>query len=132
LYDERPEQPGKVNTRWGGFVDGLDQFDAEFFGISPREAERLDPQQRLQGSAAQRHGGSPAPRRLLRFRRAAAQPVFGPEAAECRPGQAALAASHTKRRLAKPTSVGSFQCDRPPSGTMAGASASPALTLAAP
>lgn len=49
-----------------------------------------------QGSAAQRHGGSPAPRRLLRFRRASAQPVFGPEAAECRPGQAALAASHTK------------------------------------
>jgi acyl transferase domain-containing protein len=36
-----------VNTRWGGFVDGLDQFDAEFFGISPRAAERLDPQQRL-------------------------------------------------------------------------------------
>jgi acyl transferase domain-containing protein len=36
-----------VNTRWGGFVDGLDQFDPEFFGISPRAAERLDPQRRL-------------------------------------------------------------------------------------
>jgi myxalamid-type polyketide synthase MxaE and MxaD len=34
-------------TRWGGFLDGIENFDAEFFGISPREAERLDPQQRL-------------------------------------------------------------------------------------
>ena len=31
----------------GGFLDHIDEFDAEFFGISPREAERLDPQQRL-------------------------------------------------------------------------------------
>ncbi|MFI4954807.1 MAG: SDR family NAD(P)-dependent oxidoreductase, partial [Gammaproteobacteria bacterium] len=30
-----------------GFIEGIDQFDAEFFGISPREAELLDPQQRL-------------------------------------------------------------------------------------
>ncbi|MFJ8577835.1 SDR family NAD(P)-dependent oxidoreductase [Micromonospora sp. NPDC093277] len=31
----------------GGFLDGVDQFDAGFFGISPREAEDIDPQQRL-------------------------------------------------------------------------------------
>lgn len=31
----------------GGFLDHVDQFDAEFFGISPREAARMDPQQRL-------------------------------------------------------------------------------------
>ncbi|MDP1794308.1 MAG: SDR family NAD(P)-dependent oxidoreductase, partial [Acidimicrobiales bacterium] len=38
---------GRMNTRWGGFVDGIDQFDAAYFGISPREAAHMDPQQRL-------------------------------------------------------------------------------------
>jgi acyl transferase domain-containing protein len=46
-YDPVPATAGRMMTRWGGFLDGIDQFDAEFFGISPREAERLDPQQRL-------------------------------------------------------------------------------------
>src|SRR5262249_2040628 len=46
-YDPRPGIPGKANTRWGGFVDDLYQFDAQFFGISPREAIFMDPQQRL-------------------------------------------------------------------------------------
>lgn len=47
FYDERPATPGRVMTRWGGFLDDLDRFDAGFFGISPLEAERLDPAQRL-------------------------------------------------------------------------------------
>ncbi len=36
-----------MSTRWGAFVDDVDQFDAMFFGITPREAKRIDPQQRL-------------------------------------------------------------------------------------
>ncbi|MEP7049211.1 MAG: type I polyketide synthase [Pseudomonadota bacterium] len=47
FYDARPATPGRMFSRWGGFLDGLEQFDAEFFGISPREAESLDPAQRL-------------------------------------------------------------------------------------
>ncbi|MDC0749537.1 type I polyketide synthase [Polyangium mundeleinium] len=47
LYDPDTAVTGKLNTRWGGFLDHVDTFDPQFFGISPREAVQMDPQQRL-------------------------------------------------------------------------------------
>ena len=41
------EVPVHDASRFGAFLSGIDQFDAEFFRISPLEAASLDPQQRL-------------------------------------------------------------------------------------
>ena len=46
-YDPDPDVAGRMNTRWGGFLSGIDRFDAEFFEVSAREAAGMDPQQRL-------------------------------------------------------------------------------------
>lgn len=46
-YRAEAPAPGKISTRYGAFIDGIDRFDAHFFNITAREAEQMDPQQRL-------------------------------------------------------------------------------------
>ncbi|MBZ9609907.1 SDR family NAD(P)-dependent oxidoreductase [Clostridium estertheticum] len=46
-YGDPIKEINKTNIKWGGFIDGIGDFDPLFFGISPREAVLMDPQQRL-------------------------------------------------------------------------------------
>lgn len=46
-YDPEKGKSGKIYTKWGGFIDGIDEFDPLFFKISPAEAKNMDPQERL-------------------------------------------------------------------------------------
>ncbi|WP_223206495.1 non-ribosomal peptide synthetase [Streptomyces xanthii] len=52
LYRAEPE-PGSSISKWGGFLDGIEDFDAEAFGMGEDEARCLDPAVRLflEGSA---------------------------------------------------------------------------------
>ncbi len=47
LYDPNSTQPGKMVSRWGGFLHQVDQFDWRAFRIPPREVKYMDPQHRL-------------------------------------------------------------------------------------
>jgi len=46
-YDAHPQTRGKTVSRQGGYLEHIDEFDADFFRVSPREAQRMDPQHRL-------------------------------------------------------------------------------------
>ncbi|MER7986302.1 SDR family NAD(P)-dependent oxidoreductase [Streptomyces noursei] len=47
LFGDPLQEPGRTNVKWGGFMDGVADFDPLFFGIAPRDAVHMDPQQRL-------------------------------------------------------------------------------------
>ncbi len=47
FFDPDPSRPGRMNTRWGSWLEDLDRFDSQFFGLAPRETAKMDPQQRL-------------------------------------------------------------------------------------
>lgn len=47
LTDPDPAAPGKLVSRFGGFVEGIEDFDAAAFDLTTREAARMDPQQRM-------------------------------------------------------------------------------------
>lgn len=47
FYSADVGAPGKIGTRWGGFIAGIDRFDAAFFRVTPAEARSMDPHQRL-------------------------------------------------------------------------------------
>ena len=52
FHDPDMSRPGAMNIRTGGFLDGIEDFDATLFGMSPREAASTDPQHRLLLEAA--------------------------------------------------------------------------------
>ncbi|MCF6524502.1 beta-ketoacyl synthase N-terminal-like domain-containing protein, partial [Streptomyces sp. JJ36] len=46
LYDAA-KRPGRSVSRWGAFLDGIEDFDPEPFGIAPEDAAHVDPLIRL-------------------------------------------------------------------------------------
>lgn len=46
-YGDSKLNPHQTNSKWGGFINQADCFDASFFNISAREANLMDPQHRL-------------------------------------------------------------------------------------
>jgi pyochelin synthetase len=47
VYDPDSTVPGKMVSRWGGFLDQVDGFDWRAFRLLPHEATSMDPQHRL-------------------------------------------------------------------------------------
>lgn len=46
-WGDPKSERNRSNSKWGGFLENIESFDADFFGLSAREVERMDPQQRI-------------------------------------------------------------------------------------
>ncbi|MCP5007146.1 MAG: SDR family NAD(P)-dependent oxidoreductase, partial [Planctomycetes bacterium] len=46
-FSEDRGKGGSHYSKWGGFIEGVDEFDPLFFNISPHKAAFIDPQERL-------------------------------------------------------------------------------------
>ena len=46
-YSDDRTQGGRHFSKWGGFIEGVEEFDPLFFNIAPRDATYIDPQERL-------------------------------------------------------------------------------------
>ncbi|WP_444998578.1 SDR family NAD(P)-dependent oxidoreductase [Aliikangiella sp. IMCC44359] len=47
FYEKETIEPGKISGKWGGFIDGFNEFDAHLFNVLPEQAKSMDPQERL-------------------------------------------------------------------------------------
>ena len=46
-YRSDSDASERSHSKWGGFINDVDKFDALFFNISPKDAQSMDPQERL-------------------------------------------------------------------------------------